>query len=157
MKDYISICYATRKGEDAAFGSLLGFEFQAKNFKTAENVAREMFSKTSYDTATWCGTSRLKYNKTRDDFELADKKLNDMLIGVDEWIVVAGADLKDVNLTGGTVKVPEAVVPSLPAPTTATSTAKTWGKHPITEEVIRSARYYSHYEYKSEERKEVFK
>lgn len=166
MKDYIAICYATKRGADPQDGKILGFEFEAKNFKTAQSKAEAMFSKTEYDSATWVGTSRLKYNSTRDDFELADQKISDMLIGVEEWIVDSGGDLKDINLQASVPKLDEIVPPpkqltapkkGTKKPKEGTTTSYVAPVFPITADVIRAARSYSHIEYTSEERKEVFK
>jgi hypothetical protein len=161
MKDYISMCYAFEGGTQRAdSGLMLGFELQAKNFKSAEQKALDMFGATGYESATWIGTSRLKYNKGRDDFELADKKLQDMLIGVDEWIVDAGKELKNIN------PAPPVSVPALPVPAPKQSTARgkykqyksyTVTQHPITMDIVRAARSYSHIEYDINDRKEVFK
>jgi hypothetical protein len=156
MKDYISVCYAFNAGDPSpAAGTMLGFEYQAKSQKDAKLKAAEMFSKTGYDSATWVGTSRLKYNDDRDDFELADKSLSDMLIGVDEWVILPGADLKEITFEDR----PAPVQPSLPAVVTSPPAYKPYKPivFPITLEVVKEARYFSHIIYNGETREEIFK
>lgn len=159
MKNYMSVVCVKEKGEQDV---VLGLEYKAKSRKSAIHHAQDMLAaaRPNLESATWLATTRMKaIDDTGSVYMPVDQSAVDWMMCVDEWVCEKGKDLLPVKMPEADDK-PVTVVPPKPVTTPAVTKYNSWSKslvHPITHKVIMEARDYTHYEYKSGERTEVFK